>query len=498
MQPCDEIIRLVNINKQFPGVFAAKNVSFSISKSEVVGLCGENGAGKSTLMKIMSGVYQPDSGYLYYQGEKVVFKTPADSLSAGISIIHQELSYFDDLSVAENIFMNRLPICKGIIDWKQLYYQTEQLFRKYNINVNPKDIMSKLPIASKQLVEIAKAISRTANVVILDEPTSSLGLEDVDKLMRIIAQTVSEGVSFILISHRLNELIKICDRIIVMRDGEKINEFDKKEFNQHTIICNMIGHEISEQYFRENTAKGNVVLEVDSLCSDFLKNVSLRVRGGEIVGLYGMAGSGQDEIMESIFGIRCNWTGTIKIDNIPFHAKNPEVAIKNAIAYVTAERRQDGLILEDRTDNNIVLASLKSISEKGVIKYKTQKSLASKWIQNLSIKVASQSVLVGNLSGGNQQKVVIAKWLETKPKLLLLNEPMRGVDVGVKREIFQILQELCRQGVAILMISSDMMEMLDITDCIYTLSNGEITNRFTKEEATQEKLLLASIGRLEV
>ena len=494
----DEVLILEKINKRFSGVHALKNVSVTIRKGDILGVCGENGAGKSTLMKIMSGVYQPDDGEMYYMGQKRRFKTPAESLTAGISIIHQELSYFNDLTVAENIYMNRLPIKKWMINWKQLNKQTEELMQKYGINVSAKAVMSNLPMASKQLVEIIKAMSRNSNIVILDEPTSSLGMDDVGKLMKILRQVVKEGVSFVLISHRLSELTEICNRIIVMRDGENVKEFSKAQFEHSKIVANMIGHDISDQYPKADIPKGDVILDIKNLNSSFLKDVSLQVKAGEIVGLYGMAGSGQDEIMETVFGVKDAWRGTIEVNGVNITPKDPAISIKNGIAYVTADRRQDGLIVEQRVDNNIVLASLKRLIKRVAIDYKMQKNIADRWIDELKIKTPSQAELVGNLSGGNQQKVVLAKWLETEPKVLLLNDPMRGVDIGVKHEIFEILQQLCKRGVAILMISSDMMEMLDITDCIYTIWDGRITKRFERGEATQDKLMLASIDKLEV
>lgn len=492
-----ELFRMEKIDKSFPGVHALKSIDLTFYEHEILGLCGENGAGKSTLLKVMTGVYQPDSGEMYYHGEPCSFKNPAESIEQGISIIHQELSFLNDLSVAENIFLGRLPQKHGVINWKTIFRKTKELLDTYGIDIPVNVPMSKLPMAQKQLVEIIKAISRNSKIVIMDEPTSSLGPDDVEKLMNIIRTVSKEGVSFILISHRLEEVMEICTRVVVMRDGAKVKEFTDGKFNKKDIIFNMIGHEMDEQYVREKVEIGDTALELREICTQDLKQVSLNVREGEIVGLYGMAGAGQDEIMEALFGLVPIESGEIVLHGKTISPKCPAEAIKDGIVYITPDRRGDGVIIDQAVDQNIVMASLKKIAKKGIIQYKKQKKISQKWIDYLKIRTPAQSTLVANLSGGNQQKVVLAKWLETMPDILMLNEPMRGVDVGVKKEIFEIIQNLCKQNLAVLIISSDMMEMMDIADRIYTVCDGQITEEFKHGEVTQQQLLLASIDKLE-
>lgn len=491
------ILQLEHITKTFPGVKALDDVNLTLYENEILGLCGENGAGKSTLLKVFSGIYKADEGKIFYDGHERDFKSPSESIKAGISIIHQELSYVNDLSVAENIFQGRLPLCHGFVNWKKLYSDAQALLDAYDIPLNAKVTMRDLPMAQKQLVEIIKAISINAKILVMDEPTSSLGLDDVNKLMSIVRKISEDGVSFIFISHRLEELFEICHRLIVLRDGKTVGEFKQEEYHHLAVVSKMVGREVTQLYPKEHLDAGEVVLETKNLCSDVLDHINLQVRSGQIVGLYGMAGAGQDEIMDTIFGLEKNYSGEIWIDGQPLNVRSPKDAIANHISYVTAERKRNGLILVHSVYDNLSLADLPALENKGMIQYSRQRKIGEHWIRELDIRTASGYTPVGALSGGNQQKVVMGKWFQKNPKVLLLNEPTRGVDVGAKQEIFRIVQDMCKKGMAVLMISSDMLEMLSMADVIYTVYEGRITATFAQKDATQIKLMMASINKFE-
>jgi ribose transport system ATP-binding protein len=494
---CEEVLRLTGIDKSFPGVHAVNNISFTLYANEIVGICGENGAGKSTLLKIISGVYHQDAGEIYYLGKKIDFKTPEQSIRAGISIIYQELSNLDNLTVAENVFLGRLPLTHGIVDWKRLNRDVKDLMGKYNLNISPITMMSKLTMAEKQLVEIIKSISTHSRIIIMDEPTSSLGIDNVAKLMKIVRQVHAEGISFIFISHRLDELFEICDRIVVLRDGAVVANFSRDEFDKGRLVAQMVGREMTQFYTKMDIEKGETVLELDNVSTGTLRNVSLKVQKGAIVGLYGMAGNGQDDILRLIFGLTSTYTGTIELFGRPYRPKNPEHAIKSGVVYLSEDRRGTGLSLVHNLRDNIGMANFDTFSRFGLVNWKKLTRSSISWMEKLKIKAPSFSTIAGNLSGGNQQKVILAKWIENGPRIILFNEPTRGIDVGTKHELFQIVQDLCKQGMAVLMISSDMLEMLSMADFIYTVYEGVVTAGFQHKEATQEKLLRAAINLAE-
>lgn len=491
------ILRLEHITKVFPGVRALDDVNFELYENEILGLCGENGAGKSTLLKVFSGIYKAEEGRIFYNGEERYFKTPAESIRAGISIIHQELSYINDLSVAENVFQGRLPLRHGFVDWKKLNKDAQELLDAYDIPVSAKSTMRHLPMAQKQLVEIIKAVSVNARILVMDEPTSSLGLDDVQKLMSIIRRVAERGLSVIFISHRLEELFEICNRIVVLRDGKTVGEFKSGEYDHLAVVSKMVGRTVTQLYPKEKIEWGDVAFEVRGLTSKVLRDINIQVRSGQIVGLYGMAGAGQDEIMDTVFGLEKEYRGEVYVDGKQLNIHSPKDAINNKIAYVTAERKRNGLILIHSVYENIALASLDDLVQGHFVRYSAQREMGKRWVDELGIKTSSGNTPVGSLSGGNQQKVVMAKWFERTPRVLLLNEPTRGVDVGAKQEIFRIVQDMCKQGMAVLMISSDMLEMLSVADVIHTVWNGQITATFNQEDATQVKLMMASINKFE-
>lgn len=488
------ILRGVNLTKTFPGVKALDNVSIEVRRGEVLGICGENGAGKSTLMKLFSGVYRPDSGRLEYDGQEVCFKTPAEGIQAGISTIHQELSYISDLTIAENIFLERRPEKHGLIDWGKMYTEADELLRSFGLKVSSRMKIKELPTATKQMIEIIRAVSVNAKVLIMDEPTSSLGIDDTEKLLNTIREVKESGIAVILISHRLEELFEICDRLVVLRDGQFVREFDRDNMDKVEVVTAMIGRRLTQLYAKKDIRLGDVVLELNNVRSHDLHNVSFQVRAGEIVGLYGMVGAGQDEIANAIFGLKSDLSGDIILNGEKLKLKSPKDAVDCGIAYLTAERKQDGLILSHSIRENVVLASIGNIHKGALAFQKPENIIANRWKQELGIKAVDVDTKVETLSGGNQQKVVLAKWLETHPKVLVMNEPTRGVDIGAKQEMYAIIQDLCAKGMAVVMITSDMPEMLNLADTIYTVCDGRITAKYSSEEATQYKLMISAIG----
>ena len=488
------ILSMQHIEKSFPGVKALDDVNIMLYRGEVLGICGENGAGKSTLLMVLSGFFLADDGTVVFDQQTRKFQTPKEAIQAGISVIHQELSYLNELTVAENIYQGRLPMRCGLVDWKKLFQDADALLQKYDIPIKGKQLMKELPMAGKQLVEIIKAISINAKIVVMDEPTSSLGLDDVKKLMKIVRTVVQEQISFLFVSHRLEEIFEICNRVIVLRDGKTVAEYCSP-YDQMEVVSSMVGRQLKTLYVKEDISVGDEVFRMENLCTENLRNISLQVRSGEILGLYGMAGAGQDDILDAIFGMKKIASGEMYLHGKNLRVKKPLDAINNGIALVTAERKTSGLILIHSVERNLALTSFKKLTKSIFVSYKKEKQIAEKWIPGLRIKTPTKDTEVGTLSGGNQQKVVMGKWLQIEPKLLLLNEPTRGVDVGARREIFDFIQQQCEQGMAVIMISSDMMEMLNLSDRICTVFDGRITAEFTRQEADSINLMLASIDQ---
>lgn len=493
-----EILRIEGFDKKFPGVHAVKHVDLVVYENEILGISGENGAGKSTLLKMISGVYHADAGEMFFLGNKVRFKSPQESIAAGISIIYQELSNLDNLTVAENIYLGRLPMKRGVVDWKRLHDDVKRMMDRYDLHIPPGRKMGALSMAEKQLVEIMKSISTNAKVIIMDEPTSSLGVDHVEKLFKIIRQVQrEEKVGILFISHRLEEVKELCDRVIVLRDGSKVAEFNRDSLDINKLVACMVGRNMDDFYTKEDIEKGKEIFRINHLSSETLQDISLYVRKGEIVGIYGMAGAGQSDLFETIFGLRNRWNGEMIFNGKNIHPMKPIEAIKNHIAYISDDRKDSGLSMPHGMNDNIAAASLTNFLRRGIVNWKKLNGTAEYWKNELPIKAPSIKTKVENLSGGNQQKVILAKWIETKPRLLLFNEPTRGIDVKAKHDLFQIVQDLCKNGVAVLMISSDMMEMLNMSDRIYTMCDGRLTACFDRESATQERLMKASIDILE-
>ena len=497
------ILEMKSITKEFPGVKALDDVTFSVAKGEIHCLVGENGAGKSTLMKVLSGVHPFGTydGEIYVEGELQKFNGISDSEKAGIAIIYQELALVPELTVYENIFLGN-EITHGItIDWNETVKEAKEILQKVGLDVNPSAKIRDLGVGKQQLVEIAKALKKDVKILILDEPTAALNETDSDNLLNLIRGLKSQGVTCILISHKLREVLAIADTITVLRDGKTICTLDASEgqVTEPILIRNMVGRSIDNVFpKRENIRIGDVVLELEnwnayspSLGRDILKDVNINVREGEIVGIAGLMGSGRTELAKSIFGNPDGYrlAGTLTLNGKAQKFRDPHDAITSEIAYVTEDRKGNGLILIQDVKNNITLANLKHIAKSGVINENEEIVIATDYKESLNIKTPSIEQKVRNLSGGNQQKVSLGKWLFVKPGVMILDEPTRGIDVGAKFEIYTIMNRLVEQGMSIIMISSELPEVLGMSDRVYVMSAGKITGELSVEEATQEKIM---------
>ncbi len=502
------ILEMRNITKEFPGVKALSNVSFSVAEGEIHCLVGENGAGKSTLMKVLSGVYPfgQYSGEIIFNGKEQRFHGIHDSEGAGIAIIYQELALIPELSVYENIYLGHEIQKNGLVDWNETIRNATEMLKKVRLDVNPATHVKDLGVGKQQLIEIAKAMSKNVKLLILDEPTAALNDDDSENLLNLLRDLKKHGVTCIMISHKLKEVIEIADTVTVLRDGQTICTLDahKGEVSEGVLIKNMVGREINNIYpERKKRQIGDVVLEVKSwgaynpvVGRSILKDVDFKVRKGEIVGLAGLMGAGRTELALSLFGnpdkYRVN--GELFINGKPHHFGLPEDAIKAGMAYVTEDRKGDGLILIQDVKQNITLANLREIAERGVVNDNEEVKVANDMRTSLNIKTPNVDQTVQNLSGGNQQKVSLAKWLFTKPEILILDEPTRGIDVGAKYEIYTIMNRLVEQGMSIIMISSELPEILGMSDRVYVVSGGKITGELPIEEASQEAIMQLAIN----
>lgn len=499
----NKVLELRGIIKEFPGVRALDGVMFDVCRGEIHALCGENGAGKSTLMKIISGLY----AFGTYSGDLIVdeqvrkFANIKDSQQAGVAIVFQELSLVRELSVAENIFLGREPARYGVIDWDSVYAKTAALLSDLGFNINPHDRVGDLGIGQQQMVEIAKALVLNAHILILDEPTSALSDTEIEVFLSMIRTLKSRGVACVLITHKLNEVFSVADRITVFRDGKSIASYAAKNVNEHRVISDMVGRELTDLYPRIEKSIGGPVLEVRNLTvphptvpgRDLIHDVSLAVRKGEILGIAGLMGSGRTEILMSVFGaLHGGHSGTIKLEGESLNLRSPREAIAKGLALVSEDRKRYGLVLEDSVSRNISLASLKSMTKFGVLDDDGEMSIAKDYVRDLRIKTPGIDSQVKNLSGGNQQKVVLAKWMLTKPKVLFLDEPTRGIDVGARAEIYKIVGEMARQGVAVVMVSSELPEVLGLSDRVIVMCGGRVTGEFSRDEATQERIMAAA------
>lgn len=494
-----KLLDMKDISKTFGSVQALKGVSLDLYAGEVLALMGENGAGKSTLMNILSGSLQPTEGEIYLKGEKVHVSDPITAKKLGIAKIHQELQIVPELSVAENIFLGRWKSKAGpAVDFKGMIEESRKYLEMLDVKVDPAKKLKDLRIGEQQLVEIAKAISLNSEIIVMDEPTSAISEKEAEKLFNIIRRLRSEGKGIIYITHRMEEIFKIADRLTVMRDGQYIGTVRAAETTKDEIIKMMVGRDMSEQYPKDPTEKGEVALEVKELSytppeGSFrrsLKNISLYVRHGEVLGIAGLAGAGRSEFFECLAGVHHGETeGRIYIEGKEVSIKTPSDAIKAGISFATEDRKGTGLVLSRSIGENMSLPLLKKFSPMFFMKTSEEKNIWQKQMETLRIKAPGAKNLASSLSGGNQQKVVLAKWLMTEPKILLLDEPTRGIDVGAKAEIYQLINNLAKQGMAIIVVSSELPEVIGISDRIVTFCEGELTGEFLQKDATQEKLL---------
>ncbi|MFR1850533.1 MULTISPECIES: sugar ABC transporter ATP-binding protein [Clostridia] len=489
-------IEMRGIDKSFGGNAVLKNAGFLLDDGEVHALMGENGAGKSTLMKILTGVYTKDAGQVIVDGKEVCYNNPQEAEKAGIVFIHQELNVLFDLTVEENMFLGKeIKKVFGICDRKAMRKRVQEILDMLGVDIDPTQRMDELSIGQQQMIEIAKALMVDAKVLIMDEPTAALTQSETEVLFKVVNSLRKKGVSIVYISHRMEEIFELCDRITILRDGTYIDTKRIADIDMNDIVKMMIGREIGERYPVRNSKIGDVAFEVKNLnCPGAFENVSFEVRAGEVLGVSGLMGAGRTEIMQAIFGNMPNVTGQLLLDGKEIKNKNPQQAIQNGIGFITEDRKVEGLMLEESIMKNISLANLGRISNGGVINKKKEQELVNKGIEELRIRCFGPQHECNNLSGGNQQKVIFAKWIYTNPKVLILDEPTRGVDIGAKKEIYNIINELAAKGVAIIMVSSELPEVLGMSDRVMVVREGEVRGILNKEEANQESIMTLATG----
>jgi rhamnose transport system ATP-binding protein len=492
------LLRVDHAVKSFGPVKALIDGSIDLYRGEAHALLGENGAGKSTLVKILAGVYQADGGQLLLDGVPLNVGSPAAARDAGISIIYQEPTLFPDLSVAENIFMGRQPLRKGRrIDHGEMLRHSKDVFARLGVPLNPSRLARGLSVADQQIVEIAKAISFNAQIIVMDEPTAALTEVEVSRLFDVVKNLREQGTAVMFISHRLEEVFELCQRVTIMRDGRFVNTSRIEDITIDDIIRSMVGRDVSSMYAVNTTVPGANVLEVEHLTREgVFTDVSFNVRAGEIVALAGLVGAGRTEVARGIFGIDKVDAGTVKVGGKKLHHGSPLAAMDAGIGFVPEDRRQQGLVMDMAIDRNMALASVESLSHLGLIRKASERGLATEWAARLQLKFGRLSNSAATLSGGNQQKVVLGKWLARKPRLLIIDEPTRGIDIGTKAEVHRLLSELVAQGIAILMISSELPEVLGMADRILVLHEGRLTAEFSRGQADEASIMRAATGQL--
>ncbi|OOM13878.1 sugar ABC transporter ATP-binding protein [Clostridium saccharobutylicum] len=492
------MLKMVNVSKSFPGVKALDKVNITAYGGEVTALLGENGAGKSTLMKILSGVYQKDEGQIFVQGEEVKLKGIKDAEEHGITIIHQELSVIPNLTIAENMFLGNEKYSKFSrrINKKLLVERSRIFLEQIGSNLDPNMLVQDIDVGQRQMVEIAKALTKNAGIIIMDEPTTALTEVETKELFKVIKNLEKKGIAIIYISHRLEEIFEICERVEVIRDGKYVGEALVKDIDNDKLIAMMVGRKIEDQFPYRKTDIGKVILDVKDLSyKNKVKNVNLQVRAGEMIGIAGLMGSGRTEMAKAIFGEFKKTSGSISIEGKTLEINNSRDAMNNGICYVSEDRKSEGCILGMSVGDNMTLCNLDSYERKNKsLDKKKEVNDINEYIRKINIKTPSKDQLIKNLSGGNQQKVVLAKWLMLSPKVLIIDEPTRGIDVGAKKEIYELLNELKSMGKAIIMISSDLPELLGTTDRILVMNEGKISGEVSREEATQEKIMKLAVG----
>ncbi|MBT2289043.1 sugar ABC transporter ATP-binding protein [Paenibacillus albidus] len=491
-------LRVSQIEKSFPGVKALDKIDFTVKKGSVHVLCGENGAGKSTLMKIINGIHQPDGGQIFIDEKPVKIGSPIQARNLGISMIFQELNYVPEMTVEENIFLGNLPANRfGKVDWKQVRQRTMELLRAENLPYSPTTLLKDLTVSDIQMLEIMKAISYKSDIIIMDEPTSAITHEEVDKLFVKIRELQTRGVSIIYISHKLDEIFQIADEITVFRDGAVVESHPREELDIETVISLMVGRKLTNTYPKEEVEIGDTLLKVENLSgAGGYRNVSFHVRKGEMVGFAGLIGAGRTEVMRSLFGLDPIASGHVYIKGRKVTIKNVEQSIKNGMVMLSEDRRRYGIIPMRSVKENTTLSSLKSVFYRFRHHGKVEQEIVSDMFQKMRVKTPSMDTVIASLSGGNQQKVLLAKWMILGPDILILDEPTRGIDVGAKFEIYKLMTELVKEGKVVIMVSSELPELLGMCDRIYVMAKGTITGEISRGDFSQEQIMKYATGSI--
>lgn len=490
----DIILKMEHITKIFPGVRALDDVSLSVKRGEVLSLLGENGAGKSTLIKVLSGIYMPDEGEIWYEGSPVKFHSPVDAKNAGISVVHQELAFLPLLSVAENLYVRHYTEKKQLVNWKEINDNAKKAMDMINLKIDPGIPIGQCSVAECQQIEIARAVYENAKILILDEPTSALNDKETEELMICIEKLRDNGVSVILITHKIEEIMRIADRVVVLRDGHTTGEFCVKEVTKDELIASMVGRKMTDMYPEKTNIPGDTLLSVENFCTDIVSGINFDVRKGEILGVYGLMGAGHLELGQALFGCYPKYSGKVILDGEEIRLKSPEKCIKNGIVFLPSDRKQEGLVLMHSVKSNIMNPYYQTGNNSWVVREKNERKISQKWIDRLRIKTPSMDTNTESLSGGNQQKVVLAKCLETDPKIIILNDPTRGIDVGAKAEIYNFLNELTEKGVGVIMITSEMPELMSMSDRVLVIHEGKQSALLSKDEMSQTNIVAAAIG----
>ncbi|QYM97863.1 ribose ABC transporter ATP-binding protein RbsA [Dickeya ananatis] len=494
MQP---LLQLQGITKTFPGVKALSGAALNVYPGKVMALVGENGAGKSTMMKVLTGIYRRDAGSIQFLGKDVDFSGPKASQEAGIGIIHQELNLIPQLTIAENIFLGREFTNRlGRIDWKRMYDEADKLLKRLNLRYDSRRLVGELSIGDQQMVEIAKVLSFESRVIIMDEPTDALTDTETASLFSVIRELQAQGCGIVYISHRLKEIFEICDDVTVFRDGQFIGERAVSELQEDSLIEMMVGRKLEDQYPRLNQAPGDVRLQVSELSGPGVNNVSFTLRKGEILGVAGLMGAGRTELMKVLYGALPRTHGSVSLDGENIVVRSPQDGLASGIVYISEDRKRDGLVLGMSVKENMSLTALRYFSNAaGSLRHGDEQQAVGDFIRMFNIRTPSMSQPIGLLSGGNQQKVAIARGLMTRPKVLILDEPTRGVDVGAKKEIYQLINQFKQEGLSIILVSSEMPEVLGMSDRIIVMHEGHLSGEFPIEQATQEALMAAAVGK---
>lgn len=485
------ILSVQNVTKSFPGVRALDKVSFNIRRGEIHGVIGENGAGKSTLMKILSGVYKKDEGEIYFDGEKMNIKKPTESLRLGLSIVYQEFNLVNSMTVGENIFLGRFHEIGGM---RKVHARSRELLDSIGSRINTYTPVENLSVSEKQMVEICKALSFNSKLIIMDEPSTTLTIEEMERLTTIIHDLQSKGITIIYISHKLDEIFELCDRVTIMRDGKVISTRTVEGLSRAEMISEMVGRSIENEYPARADSVGETILEVKNINTKKLHDVSFNVRRGEILGFVGLVGAGRTETVRAIFGADKKHSGEVWLEGEKLDIKSPGDAIRAGFGFITEDRKEQGLLLNFSVGSNITMASLDHFTVNGIFSKQKEQEIIDEQIKALSIKTPTSETYIGTLSGGNQQKCLIARWLETNPKILIMDEPTRGIDVGAKYEIYLLMKSFVESGGSIIMISSELPEVLSMSNRVVVLCNGEVAGEFDPTVSTSEEIMDVAFG----